>query len=83
MKKLLNLEDLTPLLHLMAAVADVNFRCLEIVSEISSNGRMVTPDFVVRILLQRYCVREFRDLGVGDMCDIPALFLLIEIHQKV
>lgn len=67
----------------MAAVADVNFRCLEIVSEISSNGRMVTPDFVVRILLQRYCVREFRDLGVGDMCDIPALFLLIEIHQKV
>ena len=82
-KKPVSLEDLTLQRVLMATLADVNLRCLEIVSEISSNGRIATPDFVVRILLQRYCVREFRDLRVGDICDTPALFLLIEIHQKV
>lgn len=67
----------------MAALSDVNLRCLEIISEISCNGRIAALDFVVRVLLERYCVCEFRDLGVGDMRDIPALYLLIEIHQKV
>ena len=70
-------------LRYAAQLDGVNLRCIEIIDEISSRGRLATVEFVQQVLLQRYCVREFKDLGVGSMRDIPALFLLIEIHQKV
>ena len=70
-------------LRYAAQLDAVNLRCIEIIDEILSIGRFAAVEFVLQVLLQRYGVSEFKDLGVGNMRDIPALFLLIEIHQKV
>ena len=70
-------------LRYAAELEAVNSRCIEIVNEISSMGRLATAEFVQQVLLQRYGVSDIRDLGVGNMRDIPVFFLLIEIHQKV
>ena len=69
--------------HPTAALDAVNDRCLEIIGEIASNNRLATVDFVLQVLLQRYNVSDFWNLGVGSMRDVPSLHLLIEIYQKV
>lgn len=63
--------------------SSVNIRCLEIIKEIASNNQLVTGEFVIQVLLQRYGILEFSNLNVGNIKDIPALSLLIEIQQKV
>jgi hypothetical protein len=69
---------------LTAAQCSLNLRCFEIVQEISSSNQfIVTLEFVIQILLQRYGVADFRDLNVGNIREIPALILLTDVHQKV
>lgn len=65
------------------ALSVVNFRCLEIIDEIASSGRLATTDFVLQVLLQRFGVVDFSQLNVGKITDVPSLFLLLEIHNKV
>ena len=65
------------------AITIVNSRCLEIIAEIASSGRLATVDFVLQVLLQRFGVSNFSQLNVGKVTDVPCLFLLLEIHNKV
>jgi hypothetical protein len=65
------------------ALSVVNSRCLEIIAEIASSGRLATVDFVLQVLLQRFGVVDFSQLNVGKITDVPSLFLLLEIHNKV
>jgi hypothetical protein len=65
------------------ALSVVNSRCLEIIDEIASSGRLATVDFVLQVLLQRFGVVDFSQLNVGKITDVPSLFLLLEIHNKV
>ena len=65
------------------AISVVNSRCLEIIAEIASSGRLATVDFVLQVLLQRFGVTNFSQLNVGKVTDVPSLFLLLEIHNKV
>ena len=65
------------------ATTVVNSRCLEIIAEIASSGRLATVDFVLQVLLQRFGVTNFSQLNVGKVTDVPSLFLLLEIHNKV
>lgn len=69
---------------LTAAQRSLNLRCFEIVREISSSNQfIVTLEFVIQILLQRYGVADFRDLNIGSIREIPALILLTDVHHKV
>ena len=61
----------------------MNQRCLEIIKEIVSDGRLATVEFVVQVLLHRHCVSDFVSLNVGTISDIPSLLLLVEIYRKV
>ena len=65
------------------ALTIVNLRCLEIIAEIASSGRLATVDFVLQVLLERFGVVDFSQLNVGKVTDIPSLFLLLEIFSKV
>jgi hypothetical protein len=65
------------------AISVVNSRCLEIIAEIASSGRLASTDFVLKVLLQRFGVVDFSQLNVGKITDVPSLFLLLEIHNKV
>ena len=63
--------------------AEINQHCRGIISELNSLGHFAGFTDVLVVLLQRYNVASFDQLGVGNALSIPSLALLYEINRKV
>lgn len=64
-------------------ITEVNLHCLQIASELISIGQYVTIEKVLQIILSRYGVNNFEDLGTGSITNVPSLMLLLELNKKV
>ena len=62
----------------------VNAQCLEIVSEISLQLKQwASLEMVVCVLLERYNIQYFEQLGVGSLETVPCLKELRDLHRKL
>jgi hypothetical protein len=63
--------------------AEVNVRGIHIIVELCSSNQFASFDRVLAVLLQRYGVYSFQQLGCGLLSDIPVFALLIDLCTKV
>jgi hypothetical protein len=68
----------------MVTVEQVTNYALEISRELSElHNAWVTPQKIISVLLERYSLNHFQELGVGIPTDVPVLNLVHELNSKL
>lgn len=65
-------------------ISVVSQQCADISTELASIGQYVTIEKILQVLLQRYNVAVFDQLGLGpSILVVPSLYLVWTLERKV
>ena len=63
---------------------DVNNRVIEVVAEVTQVHRQwASYELILSIIMDRYSISRFEELGVGLPLDIPSLKLIYDLNQRL
>ncbi len=67
-----------------SAMEDVDNRVIEIVAEVTQvHHEWASYELILSILMDRYSISRFDELGVGTPLDIPSLKLIHDLNQRL